>query len=117
PPPDIHIDKWVESIELIRERKAKAIYLTHYGAVTQIEPHLDQLKENIEQLANWVKEHLDAGESIEEMTPKFDEYCIEELKKLELSEVEINQYQAANPAWMSVAGLARYWKKKAEGKL
>lgn len=117
PPPDINIEVWKESIELLRSRKAKAFYLTHYGAVTQVDAHLDALTTNIDTLAAWVKEHLDAGESIEEMTPKFDELALEELKKREMSEVEIAQYQAANPAWMSVTGLVRYWTKKAEGKL
>ena len=117
PPPDINVEVWKESIELVREQKPKALYLTHYGAVTQVDAHLDALVANIDDLANWVKEHMDAEESAEEMTPKFDEYCLEELKNREMSEVELSQYQAANPAWMSVAGLMRYWTKKEEGKL
>jgi len=28
-----------------------------------------------------------------------------------LGEETIDRYEAANPAWMSVAGLLRYWKK------
>jgi glyoxylase-like metal-dependent hydrolase (beta-lactamase superfamily II) len=112
PPPDIDIEQWKESIQLLRDIKPKAMYLTHYGAVIDVEHHLDQLEDNIENLSKWVKTHLEAGESIEEMTPLFDEYCVEQLKELEMTSVEIEQYQAANPAWMSVAGLTRYWQKK-----
>ncbi len=114
PPPDINIELWKESMQRLREREPKALYLTHYGAVTNVEHQLSELEKNIETQAQWVKEKWEAGESIEEMVPKFDEFCVAELKKEELSEVEIAQYQAANPAWMSVAGLVRYWKKKSE---
>lgn len=113
PPPDINIEQWKASIQLLRDLNPKAMYLTHYGAVIDIEGHLNQLEENIDDLSQWVKTHLDQGEHIEEMTPQFDEYCVERLKALEMTPVEIAQYQAANPAWMSVAGLVRYWTKKA----
>lgn len=112
PPPDIDIEKWENSIQLLRDLKPKALYLTHYGAVTDIDNHLNQLEQNISELAQWIKIHLDAGESIEEMTPKFDQFCVERLEELEMTSVEIAQYQAANPAWMSVAGLVRYWQKQ-----
>jgi len=31
-----------------------------------------------------------------------------------VSEAGVKIYEAANPSWMSVAGLIRYWKKKAD---
>jgi len=31
-----------------------------------------------------------------------------------IGELGIKQYEAANPSWMSVAGLIRYWKKKSK---
>ncbi len=117
PPPDINVELWEQSIELLRKISPKAFYLTHFGAVTNINPHLDQLLENIHSQANWIKEQMEAEKTAEEITPLFEEFCLNELVKLELSEVEITQYQAANPSWMSVGGIMRYWKKKAEGKL
>lgn len=117
PPPDIHIEKWQKSIDLLKKLNPEKCYLTHYGEITNIHEHLDELSRNIHTQANWIKEHLGKGESLAEMTPQFDAFCVEDLKKQGLNDAEIAQYQAANPAWMSVAGLARYWKKKAEGKL
>lgn len=112
PPPDIDVEAWKESMDLLRNLNATAFYLTHYGAVTDTEKQLTDLQNNIETQANWVKEHLDAGESVEDMIPKFEEFTTNQLTEAGLSDVELEQYQAANPAYMSVAGLARYWQKK-----
>lgn len=117
PPPDVNIEQWQTSIELLRQLNAETFYLTHYGKITDIQSHLNKLETNIHLQANWVKEHWEKGESIEAMTPAFDAFCVEELRKEGVGEVEVAQYQAANPAWMSVAGLVRYWKGKAEGKI
>ena len=35
-----------------------------------------------------------------------------ELESAGISGVELERYEAANPAYMSVAGLLRYWNKK-----
>ena len=112
PPPDIDIEKWQQSIDLLRSLNVKSFYLTHFGEITNIDEHLKSLEYNIHTQANWIKEHLDKGESLQEMTPKFDKFCVDELIKQGVSKQEALKYQAANPAWMSVAGLARYWGKK-----
>ena len=39
------------------------------------------------------------------------EHAVWALRDFGISEKGIAQYEAANPAWMSVAGLMRYWKK------
>jgi glyoxylase-like metal-dependent hydrolase (beta-lactamase superfamily II) len=112
PPPDIDLELWQNSINLLRKINPESFHLTHFGEIKNINPHLDLLEQNIYTLAEWIKTHLLAGETIEQMTPKFDTFVGNELKKLGLNAVEVAQYQAANPAWMSVAGLARYWKRK-----
>ncbi|NJO00502.1 MAG: MBL fold metallo-hydrolase [Bacteroidia bacterium] len=112
PPPDIDLEQWEQSIELLRSLKPKALYLTHYGAVTNVADQLDQLKESMYQQANWVKDHMDNGRSAEEMVPLFEQLHEEALTQMGFTEVEIEQYRAANPAGMSVQGLIRYWKSK-----
>jgi len=63
--------------------------------------------------AQWMKPHFDAGRSVEEVTPLFTAFVMQQLRQTELTEEEIIAYENANPAWMSVSGLMRYWKKKA----
>ncbi len=113
PPPDINLEQWQDSIKLIKALKPKTLFLTHFGAVTAIGPHLAELEKNLHSYAHWIKERLEAGENPETLTPAFDRFAKAELQKSGVGPEGQEQYQAANPAWMSVAGLARYWKKKA----
>ncbi len=116
PPPDIQIEDWKASIQLIRTINPGALYLTHYDQVTDIERHLSDLEAILDSWAAWVKNHWEAGETHEEMVPQFMQYVAGQLKDAGLTDKEIALYEAANPSWMSVAGLVRYWTKKAENR-
>lgn len=112
PPPDINLEDWRKSIQQIREINPKEIYLTHYGKKTNVVQHLNELEANLEKYAQWIKSHWEAGETMKEMTTKFEEFSEKQLVDMGLNQDECKQYQAANPSWMSVAGLVRYWSKK-----
>lgn len=111
PPPDIHVEDWNKSIELIKTLNLQALYLTHFGKITNVNPHLDELKILLADWANWIKPYYDAQASIEEVIPKFVAYVQQQLIDYGVDELGLKQYEAANPANMSVAGLFRYWKK------
>ena len=96
------------------ERKAKSLYLTHYGEVTAIGDHVHELRNMLTDWANWIKEKWESGLTADEITPQFSEYTANQLRTLGVSEHGVKQYEAANPSWMSVAGLIRYWKKKSQ---
>lgn len=112
PPPDINVEDWKDSIELIKSLSPNHLYLTHFDKISDIQGHLNDLSAIIDNWAAWIKEHWEAGESHEEMTPKFMAHVAGQLRAAGLGEEEIQRYEAANPSWMSVAGLVRYWKKK-----
>lgn len=112
PPPDINVEEWQQSLSLIRSLAVNRLYLTHYGEITDIKNHLNELEERLLSWAAWMKPYFESGESAELITPKFTAFVMEQLHQTELTEKEITAYEKANPAWMSVAGLMRYWKKK-----
>ncbi len=114
PPPDINLEDWRASIQLIRSLKLNALYLTHFGKVENITSHLDELEHRLADWAEWIKPRWEQGEQPEQVVPEFQEYVAQQLKAEGASEELIQQYEAANPSWMSVAGLMRYWKKKTE---
>ena len=111
PPPDINIADWNESIDLILSRDIQELVLTHFDAVTDIVTHMDALRHMLNDWAMWVRNRWENGDSAEEITPKFVEYTNDQLRAYGVSNLGLEQYAAANPAWMSVAGLIRYWKK------
>lgn len=114
PPPDIDIETWVDSILRLRKLNFSALYLGHYGPIYEINPHLDELIEILMDWARWIKKPYDAGRPIGEVVSEFQAYAANQLKAKGADAYTISQYEAANPAWMSVAGLYRYWKKREE---
>jgi glyoxylase-like metal-dependent hydrolase (beta-lactamase superfamily II) len=114
PPPDIQLEDWQESIQLIRQINPAALYLTHFGRVEKkdIDTHLNRLEEKLTDWANWMKPHYEAGHQPAELVADFQEYVRQQLLSEGLPEAEIKYYESANPSDMSVAGLMRYWRKK-----
>ena len=112
PPPDIHIEDWMHSLEIIQKLPIQELYLTHYGVVSDIFSHTETLKKTLIEYAEWIKTALEKNMDNKTMTTDFENYTLSLFRKQGLSEQQIKQYQAANPPWMSVVGLTRYWKKK-----
>lgn len=112
PPPDINIEDWEHSIDMVLSRNPNRLVLTHYGEEINPNIHMKELKEILNDWAQWMKVKWQSGLTNEEITPLFMEYTSQQLRERGVSELGIKQYEAANPSWMSVAGLVRYWKKK-----
>lgn len=112
PPPDINLEDWNASIDKIQNLDIRTLYLTHFGPILHIPGHLQSLKEILNDWAGWVKGKWGSGMTAEQITPLFSEYTRQQLMKLGVDEHGVQQYEAANPSWMSVAGLIRYWKRK-----
>lgn len=116
PPPDINIEKWVNSINVLRKLKPSQLHLTHYGCFENVDDHLNKLEKSLHDYANYIKSMMDEGLDTSQMIKKFEAFVAQPLEALGFSKEEVAQYHAANPAFMSVSGLVRYWKKKAAAK-
>lgn len=112
PPPDINLEDWKNSISILRRENPAVLYLTHYNKIEGIDDHLNDLENVLDDWANWIKTQMQKGLSNEEMVPLFMKYTADQLSKAGLNEANVQLYEAANPSWMSVAGLVRYWTKK-----
>jgi glyoxylase-like metal-dependent hydrolase (beta-lactamase superfamily II) len=117
PPPDIHIEDWKASIKKILNHNPKELYLTHFGKIETPEVHLDQLVEIIDDWANWMKPQFDKGRNPTDITPDFMHYTAQQMIDQGADKHLQSLYEYANPSWMSVSGLMRYWKLKAEGRI
>ena len=112
PPPDINVEDWKASIDLIRSLNVKEMYLTHYGKTSDVEAHLNQLEEVLESWADWIKPHYDSKANIPDIVPQFKDFVVKQLIDNGVPEKDLQIYEAANPSYMSVSGLMRYWRKK-----
>src|SRR5690606_14367614 len=117
PPPDINIGLWKDSIQKIRKQNPELLYLTHFGKVENPNQHLNELEIMLDDWANWMKPYYDKGTSADEITPEFMEYTKNQLKNAGVSDENLIRYEYANPSWMSVTGLLRYWKLREQGRI
>jgi glyoxylase-like metal-dependent hydrolase (beta-lactamase superfamily II) len=112
PPPDLDVDRWRESLRLIRSLKPTQLFLTHFGAVAEVDAHLKELEERLMAWTGWIGPHVEAGATLETLVPLFRAFVDEESGLTVLTGEERQAYESASPAWMSAAGLMRYWRKK-----
>ena len=117
PPPDINIGLWKLSIRKLKNLHPEVLYLTHYGIVANPQEHLDKLEKELNDWANWMKPHYDNGEKAEIIIPDFMAYTKQKLVNAGVAKSDIARYEKANPSWMSVSGLLRYWKLKEQGRI
>ncbi len=112
PPPDINIEHWMQSLELIKSLPFQQLYLTHYGQISDISRHIKELEDCLESWSQWIHRQYQAKVPVDECIGPFQQFVAQQLASKGLSANEIEIYEAANPSWMSVYGLYRYWSKK-----
>ena len=117
PPPDINIELWKSSLDKLDAENAEAFYLTHFGRQENVKQLTHELRLILDDWANWIQPYFDENVPAEQIVPKFMAYTKQQLQEKGLSADEIQVYEYANPSWMSVSGLLRYWKLKQQGRI
>jgi glyoxylase-like metal-dependent hydrolase (beta-lactamase superfamily II) len=112
PPPDIDLEAWGKSLDLIRARKPKRLFLTHFGVAEPAEEHLQELRERLAGWAEMVRKTLEGGEDDAARARQFAERVLADMSS-QLGEQDATRY--ANGAGLELCwmGLARYWRKRA----
>jgi glyoxylase-like metal-dependent hydrolase (beta-lactamase superfamily II) len=105
PPPDIDVEKWLESLSTVAGWNADRLCLTHFGPVTEVEDHLHRIRTAL----------LDAAEVVRDSQD--EEVFISWLRNRAKAEVDpesADRFEQAAPPDQLYKGLERYWRKKAE---
>ena len=104
PPPDIDVEKWQDSIELIRGWAPTQLAMTHFGASHDVARQLDELSERLGRWAELARDQDQDG---------FIAAIQHEIAASASPEVAEAYTQAAPPEQL-YAGLERYWRKRDE---
>jgi glyoxylase-like metal-dependent hydrolase (beta-lactamase superfamily II) len=105
PPPDINLEDWRTSIELLQSRAAKSLYIAHFGRFDDVAIHLVMLLENIDLFGQISLAGLQAGENLDRIATKLRAA----IGRLESDEFA-GGYVPASLSASDVAGLERYWR-------
>lgn len=111
PPPELHIERWRESIAKLRALDPARLAPTHFGIYNNVTWHLNELEKGLDSAERWLEQAMVGEPPIEELRANFTNWVLEEGKSIGLSEETVKAYEAANPPGMSADGLLRYWKK------
>jgi glyoxylase-like metal-dependent hydrolase (beta-lactamase superfamily II) len=111
PPPELHLEKWRESIQRLRGEKFDRIAPTHFGIFDDPEWQLDELEKDLDAVSRWLEAVMPDDPPIEELRQMFADWMDEQAHESGLSETVMKAYEVANPVGMSADGLQRYWRK------
>ena len=111
PPPELHFERWLESITRLRKEKINRIAPTHFGIFDDVEWHLNELERSLLATRAWLEGIMPAAPSVDEVRARLEAWMEEQSIEQNLSEDVIRAYVLANPIGMSADGLMRYWKK------
>lgn len=104
PPPDIELDAWHGSIEVIRGWAPERLAFTHFGSAEDVEAQLDQLEERLDEWADRV-----GKQSLQQFIAG-----VEQDIRTGADPDALGAYVQAAPPDQLYAGLTRYWQKRAE---
>jgi len=111
PPPELHIERWHESITRLRKLKPARIAPTHFGIYDDPAWQFDEVEKGLDSASRWLVEVMPADPPIEQLRQSFTDWMMAEAREMGLSEEVVNAFTVANPPGMSADGLVRYWKK------
>ncbi len=110
-PPELHLEKWRDSLEKLLTMNFKRIAPTHFGLFNDAEKHLRSAIATIDSTSRWLEEIMPTEPTVEELGRMVVKWMHEEAHAEGVNEEILKVYEIANPLHMSSTGLARYWKK------
>jgi glyoxylase-like metal-dependent hydrolase (beta-lactamase superfamily II) len=110
PPPDIDVETWGESLDIVAGWKPERLALTHFGAVEDDVPgHLEAVRARIREEADLAR-RMEAEEYDADLQRRLRAQLAEEGH----GEETVAELLQAVPTAYQWRGLDRYWRKRAE---
>jgi glyoxylase-like metal-dependent hydrolase (beta-lactamase superfamily II) len=111
PPPEFHLEKWRGSVERLKGEKFSYLAPTHFGIFDDPGWHLEALSKALDEVEAWMEAIMPGNPADEELTQVFLKWSRERSLSEGLDPGLLELYEAANPSWMSSAGIQRYYRK------
>ncbi len=114
PPPEVDIEAWKGSIEIMRKLGPKVLCPTHFGSYKDVERHLSELEQRLEDWLLLVEERMDEERSQEDIAEELGARGDEEMLREGADPGDSERYDLAANYEMLTAGLMRYVTKQRE---
>ncbi|HKH11915.1 MAG TPA: MBL fold metallo-hydrolase [Rubrobacter sp.] len=112
PPPEIDVDAWVRSIEKIRKIDPSTLHPTHFGRYDDVDRHLSELEQRLQDWLLFVEGRTNEGASQEEISEELRTKGDAEMLAEGADPEESERYDLAGNYEMLTAGILRYVEKR-----
>ena len=112
PPPDIDIEAWLQSIDMMEHLQPSVLYIAHFGPTRDIPSHLSRLRTQLTAWGDFVLVQMREGKNEEDILVALIMHTEPELLNISHDEHAVQRYEIAANYPMSVQGYMRYWRKK-----
>jgi glyoxylase-like metal-dependent hydrolase (beta-lactamase superfamily II) len=115
PPPELNIALWQQSARRLQVEQQKGSFSriapTHFGIFDDPAWHLQTLRRSLDEVEAWMSQVMPSGPGVDELSRLFLEWTVEKSLERGLVPETLQQFEIANPSWMSAQGIYRYWHK------
>jgi glyoxylase-like metal-dependent hydrolase (beta-lactamase superfamily II) len=115
PPPDIDVEKWRQSLALLRRLDPSRLLLTHFGAFEDCERHIDELEDRLLRWAEVAGRVVANGGDKSALGVELERIDEEEMQESGVSAEAAERYRRLCPVKESSVGLFRYCSLKEQG--
>jgi glyoxylase-like metal-dependent hydrolase (beta-lactamase superfamily II) len=112
PPPEIDVEAWTQSIERIREIEPQSLLPTHFGRFDDVERHLAELEQRLQDWLLFVEERMDRGDERDEIADELKVRGDAEMLAEGAGPEDSGSYDLAGDYPTLVDGLMRYVSKR-----
>jgi glyoxylase-like metal-dependent hydrolase (beta-lactamase superfamily II) len=112
PPPEIDVDAWIKSINHIRAIAPKSLCPTHFGRYDDVERHLSELEQRLQDWLLFVESRMDEGDEQGEISTQLETKGDEEMLAAGAGIEETKDYELAGNYEMLTAGIMRYVERR-----
>lgn len=114
-PPETHLGKWRTSVQRLQETGARHVAISHFGIYPDAQAHLDLSLRLLDETEAWLQAHMNQDLPIETLSTRYTAWLREQGQALGVDEATLDEYDHADPVWMTMLGLERYWRKIVQG--
>ena len=112
PPPDLDLEAWSNTIELLKRLRPDVLYIGHFGAIKSVSLQLERLREKLYTWGEFVLSAMRDGKTEAEIIAMLIEHTKPELLRAAAGHTNVlPRYEIATNYPMTVQGYMRYWKK------
>jgi hypothetical protein len=115
PPPDIDVEKWRTSLDVLRRLEPNRLLLTHFGAFEDVSRHIDELEDRLVRWTEVARRVVSSGGDMEDLGLELERRDEDEMKASGVDPETAERYRRLCPVKESSTGLFRYCNLKKQG--